>query len=431
MWLLEKEAGLEYYYHPFFDKTSFYSPERRSRIFVNSDKAYPIQSCSKQYEEKYCAFCLGELAQATPEKERIIRQGNALQTIIYPDLTPPYDQEVLFRRQGNLFEIISYQYWKEKYGLSISPENKERLDKAFEDPLQRESLEDLVRIKSLRMGIDSEFQTIQEIKSMCESFYSGYHELITSGSHYLPHATKSSELFHSGYIPYEDHRISYQMICRTLKDMVEKNPFITYIAVFQNWLSLAGASFEHWHKQIIGLDYWGLPLEREAEQAKTNPAIYRDFVHEIALKRDLYVAENEYAIAYVEIGGKTGQITICSKSKNLRPYEHTTDEIDGMSDLSHAIIRSLTPLTPYNEEWFFTPFNSEFRTPWRVIINLRTTTSAGLENISRISVNPISISELALATRIHLEEAKKDIASDISIHPKNISKNIFQYISQK
>lgn len=427
-WIIKGKAGIENYFHPLFNNHTFYIPERRSRIFIeNDDVASSITCSSNQHEEQFCAFCLGLLNQATPEKLRAIRYKEQIKFIPYPGLDNNPKHEVLFRRQGNLFEILSYNYWKECYGIKLSEADQERLDNDFNSPKRYEYLEDLLRIKSFKMGIDSELLSIVEKKNFCESFYGGFHELLTAGSHYLPYAKKSSDLFHSGYIPYQDHRISYHMLCSIIQDMHQKNPYIKFVAVFQNWLSNAGASFEHWHKQILGLDYWGLPLEREATFTKQNPNFYKDFINDSSIKHDLIIAENEHAIAYIEIGAKTGQISICSKSKNLRPYEHSAKEINSMSDLSHAILQSFSSLTPYNEEWYYTPIDStEFRTPWRIIINIRTNTVAGLEHISQIAINPISAKELAYTIRLRLE-ATKEISPTIIINPKGISKNIFLY----
>lgn len=415
--------------HPLLNTESFYSPDRRSRIFT-ADDLTPIQKTPPDYKESYCAFCLGRMFEATPEKNRTVRVHNKIKTIEYPPLNDPH-KEVLFRRQGNLFEILSFPYWRHKYGLDSPPSDIERINDYFNTPNLREYIEDLLRIKLFRMKIDSDLLSLERKKDAVKPFFSGFHELLTSGRHFLPGAVNKSGLFASSTMSWQDHRVSYHQLCNIHIHMRKTNPYISFIATFQNWHLQAGASFEHWHKQILGLDFWGRPLENEAYLFKTEPYIYRDFALGTAIAHNLFIAENEHAIAYIEVGGKVGLITICSKSKNLFPSDHLPEEIDAMSDLVHAVYSTLGVSTPCNEEWFYTPFNSNgFKTPWRIILNLRSAVLAGFENISQILVNPISQIELAYALRIKMAESMTNghLAPGIHIAPmyKN-PENILAY----
>ena len=430
-WISKDASGIENYYNPIFDQHTIYTPYRSAPIFTTNKNVKTISPTNAGVEEHYCPFCLGESSLATPEKLRAVKSQEQISYIPYPTLQDD-SQNVLFRRQANLFEIICYDYWQDKYNIITPQEDLERIDKAFDDPQLKSSLEGLLQLNLQKNNQNIKDFSIAEQKKMCEYFYNGFHELLTSGRHYLPQATNSSELFHSGYIPWSDHRVSFEMICNAMTDMCARNPFITFITVFQNWLSEAGASIEHWHKQMLGIDFWGHVLLREASLTKDCPTFYRDFICETVNQENLLIAENKHAFAYIEIGSKTGRITICSKSKNLRPQEHTLEEIHAMSDLTHAVLSTITPLTPYNEKWFYTPFHQEdFVTPWRISISLRANVNAGFENITQKLINPISPKKLADAIRNLMISKSAHFAPNITITSKNISPDIFQYILKK
>lgn len=430
-WISKDNFGIENYYHPIFDQHTIYSPCRTAPIFIFNENPVNINPTTIGFEEYYCPFCLGQNFLTTPEKIRAIKSQDQISYLEYPMLKKD-TQDILFRRQANLFEIISYNYWQEKYHITTTQKDIHRIDCAFDNSQTRNSFEKLLQLKLQKNNQYLEDFSITEQKKMCEYFYNGFHELLTSGRHYLPKASKSSELLHSGYISWQDHRISFEMICSAITDMHTRNPFLSFVTVFQNWLFKAGASIEHWHKQILGIDFWGHILLREASLTKKNPTFYRDFICTTINQENLLIAENTHALAYVEIGGKTGQITICSKSQNLRPQEHNLEEIHAMSDLSHAILNTFSPLTPYNEEWFYTPFNQqEFITPWRIIINLRTNTNAGFENITQKLINPITPKLFAHTIRNLMRTKKHQIAPNIIIGSKLITANIFQYIFKK
>ena len=429
-WISKDTSGIENYYNPIFDQHTIYTPNRSAPIFTPNTHVVEIVPTNIGFEEYYCPFCLGQNFLTTPEKLCAIKSQDQISYITYPSLQD-HSQNVLFRRQANLFEIISYDYWQEKYNITTSQADIARIDKAFDDPQTRSSFEELLQLNEQLNNQDIKDFSILEQKKMCEYFFNGFHELLTSGRHYLPQATNTSELFHSGHILWSDHRVSFEMICNTITDMCARNPFITFITIFQNWLSEAGASIEHWHKQILGIDFWGHVLLREASLTKDRPTFYRDFICDTVNQENLLIAENMHALAYIEIGGKTGRITICSKSQNLRPQEHTLEEIHAMSDLSHAILSTLTPLTPYNEKWFYTPFHQEdFTTPWRITINLRANVNAGFENITQKLINPISPKKLADAIRNLMISKSTHFAPNITITSKSITPSIFRYTSK-
>lgn len=424
---IDKDHGIEKYYNPFLNQHGFYCRDRQVNVFLEMSP-HPITPTPNNQQESYCAFCLGNSSEATPEKVRAVKIHDQISYSDYPSLHS-YEEEVLFRRQGNLFEILNFDYWKEKYQVAPSQESLERIEQAFDNLEMREYLESLLLLKLKRTGQDISGLSIKEKKILCEPFYAGFHELLTSGRHYLPGAQDDSRIFHSGNISYQVHRVSYEMTIKSMADMVNCNPHILFIAVFQNWLSSAGASFQHWHKHILGLDFWGDHLVQEALLVQSNPSLYRDFIFTVAQAEHLFLAENKHALAYIELGGKTGRIVICSKSHHLRPQEHTIEEIHSMSDLSHAILKTLPTSISYNEEWFYTPFHQDqFRTPWRIIIDLRITIKAGFENITKHNIHSVAPSALSSMIVERLQNQKKSTAPDIVLNPLIDSADILKYL---
>ncbi len=399
-YIIKEPSGIERYYNPFLDVHSFFSPDRRTNILANTPSPKATSTHSLPKDECYCDFCIGRLDQATPEKTISFYKQDSIKYLDYPTFLDCQQKEILFRRQGNLFEIINYKYWQQKYNIQTPSDDIARISDMYQDEQTRSFLQHLLSLKYAKMSVSLDEKTISQQQTDCEAFYSGFHELLTSGRHF---DKNTLQLFHSG--TQQEHRVAMTMLINIIKDMTQRNPHISFVTVFQNWLAKAGASFEHWHKQILAVDFWGQILEREAILHKQNPNIYKDFVHEIITQEDLLIAENSHAIAYAETGGKMGRIVICSKSDYLRPHEHTLEEIYCMSDLTHAIVNTLPISTPYNEEWFYTPFNQEaFKTPWRIVIDLRLGVCAGFENITQILINPLSIKEVAHTIRESLKD---------------------------
>ncbi|MGL5721143.1 MAG: DUF4921 family protein [Brevinema sp.] len=385
--------GAELSYHPFLDSQAFYGISRRSPAFLAPNLA-PVEI---QNPECYCAFCMGRLVDATPEKSRTIFQKGTTTRVAYPQLEE--NPDTLFRRQGNLFEIVSFEFWKSRYGIDSHASELLAIEEHLSSPQLKSYLYELVQLKfarTLRAHTLNNDNIVENLKP----FFSGFHELLTSGRHFNPNPQTRSDLFTSGTMSWQEHRISYEDIILIHDAMLIKNPHIKYISTFQNWLALAGASFEHWHKQILATDFWGKPLLRERDSFAKEADIYTQFAVHTAVDNNLVIAENEHALCCLEVGGKTGLISIISKSSNLHPHRHQLEEIHGMSDMVHAVCKAIGSATPYNEEWFYTPFDAEdFRTPWRVIINLRSGTEAGFENINQYLVSTVSQIELAETLR--------------------------------
>ena len=117
----------------------------------------------------------------------------------------------------------------------------------------------------------------------------------------------------------------------------DSNRYVRYVAVFQNWLKPAGASFDHLHKQLVAIDERGVQNELELQRIRDNPNLYNEAGVNFAVYRNLVVAENDYAIAYAGFGHRFPTIEIYSKSERSQPWNHSADELRGMSELVQAL----------------------------------------------------------------------------------------------
>ena len=67
----------------------------------------------------------------------------------------------------------------------------------------------------------------------------------------------------SGQLSAEEHYRFIAFTVDALRDLVQQHTYARYVAVFQNWLSPAGASKEHLHKQLVAIDDYGPVVEAE------------------------------------------------------------------------------------------------------------------------------------------------------------------------
>ena len=112
-----------------------------------------------------------------------------------------------------------------------------------------------------------------------------------------------------------------------------------------------GASFDHLHKQLVAIDERGAANEMEIRVVRANPNIYNDEAVNFAAQRNLVFAENDHAIAFAGFGHRYPTVEVYSKSEHCEPWDHTPEELRGMSDMIHAIHAATGTAIPSNEEW--------------------------------------------------------------------------------
>ena len=380
--------------NPFSQTEVWCVEERGHKPVINNKPNTPIK-IEKHEPENYCHFCESQYLNTPPEKARVF--VNELgewqkQYHISPDAL--FENSAEFRRMGNLFEIVTYDYWQHNYDFTMNEKNLKWQERYLSHNKGMEHIRSILAIKLRRFGIDISNLSDEEIVDKSSPFFGGSHELIIGRRHYQKNAQFTHELCSSGCLSEEEHYQYIKLTIESLVDISKDNPFVRYVSVFQNWLKPAGASFDHLHKQLVGLDEWGVQIEREISELIKNPNLYNEMAANFAIYNKLTIAENEYAIAFTEIGHRFPTIAIYSKSEHSQPFSHDDEEVRGMSNLIHAMHRAITAQTTCNEEWFYTPFDSIYPSPWHVLIKLRLNIPAGFEGNTKIYINPVSPDKL-------------------------------------
>lgn len=377
--------------NPLTGREAWCVPGRSSRPIANDIPAgaKPLEA---HVPEDYCNFCETKYKNTPPEKDRLVSRDGALVSL--PDMPASKLSESVaeFRRIPNLFEIITYEYWANNYGYKLSPKNGRRMEMYLSEEEGRRHAIGTIHLKlqlSGRKAEDIEKLPESEKLRMAEAFFGGSHELIVARRHYKEGAAYDMELASSGEMTPEEHFHYTRATINAIQDIYLQNRYVRYVVTFQNWLRPAGASFDHLHKQLVGLDAWGTFIEREAQVVRGNKNVYNEDVVNFAGYQNRIIAENEHAVLFADVGHRYPTLTIYSKSRNLRPWEHAPEEVRGVSDLIHAAHAAQGSQISCNEEWYYAPRDSLDRIPWHVLIKWRVNNPAGFEGGTAIYVNPI------------------------------------------
>ncbi len=384
---------------------------------VKDRKAKPIDVKAKE-EEDYCNFCVQNYYETPPEKERIIyAQGDYRACCIrsYEEMNNHY---AYFRRVPNLFEIVTYNYWKENYGYKIPHPILQRKLNYLSDKQGRDHVIHVINNKLIASGLDPETVSDDEkIDDLVNPFFAGCHELIIGGSHFTENAKDNFDLCSSGELTEEEHYQYIVFSIHTMEDIYHKNRFVRYVAIFQNWLAPAGASFDHLHKQLVGLDEWGTSIEKKIGMVRQNRNVFNEYAANFASYNDLIFAENDFALAFADIGHRFATITILSKSIEPYPSQQSPEEIRGVSNLLYACHKAMGSELSCNEEWYYTPNDTIDVIPWHIYLKWRLNTLAGFEGGTEIYINPISPVQVRdkMVTRLFDLREKGFINKDIRI----------------
>jgi galactose-1-phosphate uridylyltransferase len=341
----------------------------------------------------HCAFCEGRYLETPPEKSRVIHHPNGGWETRYrvgaEDLRATVAE---FRRIPNLFEILSYDYWHLNYGYELPDRVQERKTAYLDSPAGRDHVLKVIAAK-LRAGgkTDAQIEAMgpdAQIEA-ASGFFGGGHDVIVARRHFVDGATDSSQLSSSGTLTPEEHYRFFAFTVESMTGLFDLNRYARYVAVFQNWLRPAGASFDHLHKQLVAIDERGVQHEQAMHRLRSNPNIYNEYGANYAAYHNLVLAESEYAIAFAGFGHRYPTIEIYSKSQACDPWSHTAEELRGMSDMVHAMHAATGVEVPCNEEWHYRPVDSDLPMPWRVMLKWRTSTVAGFEGATKIYLNTV------------------------------------------
>ena len=342
---------------------------------------------------RHCPFCELRYLDTPPEKSRVIRRADGGWETLWR--TPAEELTATtaeFRRIPNLFEILSYDYWHANYGYELPGRIRDRKQAYLSSPAGRAHVLAVSRGK-LRAGgrSDAEIDALGEEGQLAAAsgFFGGGHDVIVSRRHFVDGATDNTQLASSGTLSTEEHYQFMAFTAESVAALFDLNRYARYVAVFQNWLRPAGASFDHLHKQLVAIDERGVQHELAMERLRSNPNIFNEVATNYAAYNNLVIAENDHAIAFAGFGHRYPTVEVYSKSEHCEPWDHTPEELRGMSDMIHAIHAATGTAIPSNEEWHYRPVDLDLPMPWRVMIKWRISTVAGFEGATKIYLNTI------------------------------------------
>lgn len=403
-------------FNPFSGTEVWTVPGRAHRPFEEKEKkARTITDL-----DNTCTFCAGRVRETPPEKSRVVKNGGENSyKILHNSNVDTLTSEWEFRRIPNLFEIISYDYWKQNYGFEMNRESRSRMEAYIADPAGKAHLLEVIESKLAISGETERINTKDErsLLRLAEPFFGGGHDVIVARRHYIDGAKTTSQLASTGTLTPEEHSWYMRLTIDAMQDLYKSNRYVRYVQVFQNWLKASGASFDHLHKQLVAIDERTVGTRHEIPLLRANPNIYNECIVNYAVGRNLIVAENDHAIALAGFGHRYPTLEVWSRSRATQPWEHSTKEQRAMSDLVHAMHAVTGTDVPTNEEWYSAPIDLDVPMPWRILLKWRISTLAGFEGGSKIYVNTISPYVLrdTVTERLLELRAEGQITSDIRI----------------
>lgn len=349
--------------------------------------------------DRICSFCPERALETTPEIARLVRDAGALggwRKVLGLTAEEVVASPADFRLVPNLFEILSFDYWRLVHGWQPTSAMQAHQRAYLATPGGREHVARLARTRmaarAADRGVDGSLDEPvhdEDVERETQGLFAGNHLLVVARHHFEPGALDDSLLRGSGQLTPEEHWRYVEFAIAAMQRLYGDNEHARYVSVFQNWLQPAGASFDHLHKQVVAIDELGTQLEREAEQVILEPGLYGRWGHEYAATQGLVVARTATAAAFVGIGHRYPSLEIHSLVADRCPWELSTDELRDFSDLLHACHAATGVEVPSNEEWHHRPPSLDLPMPLRAVLKWRVSTLAGFEGGTKIYVNTI------------------------------------------
>ncbi|ALJ19736.1 DUF4921 family protein [Microbacterium sp. No. 7] len=337
-------------------------------------------------ERRLCAFCPDRYLETTPEKVRLV--GPRFEELRRVGAAELFDTTAEFRRFGNLFEIVSAEYWRENHGFRQPAAIVEWAQQYLSSP---EGLAHIEALAAIRARASGESPSIEEAAL---DLLGGSHDVIVARRHVRDDATTDDQLVSSGDLTPNEHAAYIAFTVRSLAEIQAAQPHAAYVSVFQNWLRPAGASFEHLHKQLVAIDEPGPQVDREQRLLAHDRLLYQHEILDLAVEQGLVVAATDGAVAVAGIGHRFPSFEVFSTADENLPHEHSDAGIRAVSDLVHALHAATGTHVPTNEEWHYRPPGGPWPMPWRIVLKWRISTPAGFEGVTKVFVNTIDPWEL-------------------------------------
>lgn len=367
--------------------------------------------------DRLCAFCSARYLDTPPEKSRLVLTEDGPSTLEHLPATRLDETVAELRLVPNLYEILSVEYWRANHGYQPSPELLTRATAYTADPLGRAHVLDMLGRRAAATGLSGVWATEPEAERLAQAvdLFAGSHDVVVARRHLVDGARFSDQLAGSGSLTPEEHLRYLQFTVEAMRAQYAAQPYARYVAVFQNWLRAAGASFDHLHKQLVAIDEFGPQTERELARLAAEPDVYTTAILDHAAAHRLVVAENEHAIAVAGVGHRYPALEVYSRSRHHLPWDHTPAELRGFSDLLHALHAATGADVPTNEEWHYRPPSAAQPMPWHVVLKWRVSTLAGFEGGTKINVN--TIDPYTLRDRMVAELAALRADGRVAVHP--------------
>jgi galactose-1-phosphate uridylyltransferase len=366
--------------NPFTGTQVWTVPGRADRPFVPTTTE-PSAPLDFETAAAACAFCERRYLETPPERERVVRTRAGWRLLPRVPADAVFDTAAEFRVFSNLFEIVSYDYWRDNHGYRPTPAAA-RHQAAYLASEQGRAHLLAVLAQAGRAVTDA------DLAAASERFFAGCHDVVVARRHYVDGATHEDQLCSAGDLAPEEHEQYVGLTVRAMKGLYDANPHARMVAAFQNWLRPAGASFDHLHKQLVAVDEYGNDLAAQLERLGEEPDLFERWGPRYAAEQGLVVAHNVHAVATVGIGHPFPAFEVWSRVAG-RPWELSARVLRDVSDLLHALHAATGREVPTNEEWHHEPPDRVDDSPLRVILKLRTSTIAGFEGGTRIYLNTI------------------------------------------
>lgn len=342
--------------------------------------------------DRLCAFCPERYLETPPEKVRAVGPPDRGTTIEHVPAGQLHATVAELRRIPNLFEILAVDYWRANHGYAVPAAVRERAAAYVAEDAGRRHVLEVLHRRHLAEGHDEDSWAAVPEEAWLDrgvDLFAGTHDVVVARRHLVDGAAYDDELASAGTLTRAEHERYLAFTVDATASLYAAQPAARYVAVFQNWLRPAGASFDHLHKQLVAIDEHGPRAEQVLARLRRDPGLIGREVVDHAVAHRLVVAQNEHAVALAGVGHRYPSLEVWSTGEPRLPWEHTSEEIRAVSDLVHALHAATGPRVPTNEEWHHRPPDAPEPMPWHVVLKWRVSTLAGFEGGTNIHVNTV------------------------------------------